>query len=82
MIDESTDISATRHLVVFATFVEEGEVASVFLGLLQIVDGKKDATLIYETLPISLKEWGLDVNKCVAFGLDRAATIGRVLQPN
>ena len=75
MIDESTDISVTGHLVVFATFVEEGEVASVFLGLLQIADGKKDATLIYETLLTSLKEWGLDVNKCVAFGLDGAATM-------
>ena len=55
MID-STNILVIGHLVVFATFVEEGEVASVFLGLLQIADGKNDATLIYETLLTSLKE--------------------------
>ena len=55
--------------------MEEGEVASVFLGLLQIADGKKDATLIYKTSLTSLKEWKLDVNKCVAFGSDGAATM-------
>ena len=64
MIDESTNILITRHMVVFTTFVEKGQIASVFLGLLQIVDGKKDATLIFETLLTNLQEWGLDVNKC------------------
>jgi hypothetical protein len=49
MIDESTDVSVTGHLVVFATFVEDGEVACVFLGLLGIKDGKKDVALIFET---------------------------------
>ena len=48
----------------FATFVKEGKVANIFLGLLQIVDGKNDATLIFENLLISLQELGLDINKC------------------
>jgi len=30
MIDESTDIAVTSHLVVFASFVEEGLPVSVF----------------------------------------------------
>ena len=75
MIDESTDISVTGHLVVFATFVEDGDIVCVFLGLLHILDGRKDAALIFDTLLTSLKEWGLDTDKCVAFGSDGAATM-------
>ena len=41
MIDESTDISVTGHLVVFATIIEEGVPLTVFLGLLEIEGGKK-----------------------------------------
>ena len=75
MIDESTDISVTGHLVVFASFVEEGMPQCVFLGLIHIEDGKKDAEVIFETLIRNMKEWGLDVDKCVAFGSDGAATM-------
>jgi hypothetical protein len=41
MIDESTDISVTCHLVVFASFVEEGLFLCVFIGLLHIEEEKK-----------------------------------------
>jgi hypothetical protein len=41
MIDESTDISVTGHLVVFATIIEEGVPLTVFLGLLEIEGGKR-----------------------------------------
>ena len=41
MIDESTDISVTDYLVVFATIIEEGVPMTVFLGLLEIEGGKK-----------------------------------------
>ena len=34
MIDESTDVSVTGHIVVFACFVEEGLPVAVFLGLI------------------------------------------------
>ena len=75
MIDESTDISVTCHLVVFASFVEEGLALCVFLGLLHIEEGKKDACIIFETLTRSMKEWGLDFDKCVGFGSDGASTM-------
>jgi hypothetical protein len=39
MIDESTDISVTGHLVVFASFVEEGLPLCIFFGLLHIEEG-------------------------------------------
>jgi hypothetical protein len=75
MIDESTDISVTDHLVVFVTFVEEGLPLCVFLGLLHIEEGKKDACIIFETLTKSMKEWGLDFDKCVGFGSNGASTM-------
>ena len=36
MVDESTDIYIFGHLVVFATFLEDGVPICVFLGLLHI----------------------------------------------
>jgi hypothetical protein len=41
MIDESTDVFVTCHLVVFASLVEEGLSLCVFLALLHIEEGKK-----------------------------------------
>ena len=41
IIDESTDISVTGHLVIFASFDKEGLSFCVFLGLLHIEEGKK-----------------------------------------
>lgn len=76
MIDESTDIAVTSHLVVFASFFEEGIPVSVFLGLLFIADGHKDAAVMYERLTNYLvKDCGLDFNKFIGFGSDGAATM-------
>jgi hypothetical protein len=47
MVDESTDISATGHLVMFATIIEEGLPKIVFLGLLQLDGGKKNYASIF-----------------------------------
>ena len=55
MIDESTDISVTGHLAVFATIIEKGVPLTVSLGLLEIEGGKKDASIIFEYLVNHLK---------------------------
>ena len=47
LIDESTDISVTGHLVVFATIIEEGVPMIVFLGLLEIKGGKKYVSIVF-----------------------------------
>ena len=47
LIDESTDISITGHLVVFATIIEEGVPMIVFLGLLEIEGGKKYVSIVF-----------------------------------
>jgi len=41
MIDESTDVSVIGHIVVFATFIEEGISTTAFSGLLEFLRGKK-----------------------------------------
>lgn len=45
------------------------------MDLLWIVDGKKDSKVIFDILIIIVKTWGLDMNKCVGFGLDGATTM-------
>lgn len=75
MVDESTDISVTGHLVVFATIIEEGLPVTLFLGLLPIEGGKKDANVIYETLLSKLRRWELNLRKFLGFGSDGASTM-------
>ena len=73
MIDESTDISVTGHLVVFLTIREEDAPMTVFLGFIENWGWKKNATIIFECLVKHLKIWKLDLCKCVAFGSDGAS---------
>ena len=75
MNDESIDISSTGHVVVFGTFVEEDLPISVFLDLFEVPIGKKDAGLIFEGLQKRIKEWNLNVEKCVSFGIDGCSTM-------
>ena len=56
MIGESIDISSTGHVEVFGTFVKEGLPISVFLGLFEIPNSKKDVGLIFEGLRKRIKE--------------------------
>ncbi len=48
---------------------------TVFLGLLEIEGGKKDAVVIFDLLINHLRNWGLDLCKFVAFGSDGASTM-------
>jgi hypothetical protein len=45
------------------------------LGLLWIVDGKKDSKVIFDTLMTAVKTWRLDMDKCVGSGSDGATTM-------
>ena len=68
MVDESTDIFISGHLVVFAIFLEDGVSICIFSCLLYIPRGKKDVFMIYELILIFLNKWGLDLDKFVGFG--------------
>lgn len=56
MIDESTDISITDQLIIFASFVTKDLPLCIFLGLLHIGEEKKHVCIIFETLTRSIKE--------------------------
>lgn len=49
MIDESTDVSVTGHIVIFATFVDDGLLVSNFLGLLEFTNGQKNVEEIFRS---------------------------------
>ena len=72
MIDESTDISVTGHLVMFAIIVEEGLPKTIFLGLLQLDGDKKNSASIFYCVISQLRLWDSDLCKLVAFGSDGA----------
>jgi hypothetical protein len=75
MIDESTDISATGHLVMFATILEEGLLITIFLGLLQLDGGKKNSASIFDCVISQLRLWDFDLCKLLAFGSDGASSM-------
>ena len=58
-----------------ATFIDDELPVSIFLGLLDIANGKKNAEEIFQKLLKSVKEWGLDLSKRVAFGSDGYSTM-------
>jgi len=61
MIDESTNINAIGHLMIFATIIKEGLPVIVFLGLLLLQCDKKDTTTIFECVIPLLQYWSLDL---------------------
>ena len=61
-----------EHLFVFATFLKDIVCANVFLGLLEISDGKKDVAVIFDILLTNMKQWSLDLERFVDVGSDGA----------
>ena len=59
--------------MVFATFVAEGVPITIFLDLLEFLDGKKNLQSICDCMMTSLIKWSLDIQKCVGFRFDGAA---------
>ncbi|KAL3698460.1 hypothetical protein R1sor_012536 [Riccia sorocarpa] len=73
MMDESTDISVTNNLVVFATFLEYGNVECAFLGSVPVID--RGAEQVTQLLIELLSKWGLSHERFVAFGSDGASVM-------
>ena len=45
------------------------------MGLFEVPNGKKDVDLIFGGLQKRIKEWDLDVEKCMSFGSDGCSTM-------
>ena len=78
MIDESTDVSITKQLVLYGRYISElGEPCSTFLRIVDLMNGT--AECIEEAIRAYLVEKELPTNKMMGFGSDGAAVItGRV----
>ena len=78
MIDESTDISVTKQLVIYGRYIsDEGEPCTTFLKVQDLVDGT--AVRIVESLRFYLNEKQLLFSNLMGFGSDGAAVMtGRI----
>ena len=78
MIDESTDISVLKQLVLHGRYVSEaGQPCSTLLRIVDLVDGT--AERIEEAIKAYLAEKGLSFSKLMGFGSDGASVMtGRV----
>ncbi|EFJ10275.1 hypothetical protein SELMODRAFT_427395 [Selaginella moellendorffii] len=57
MLDESTDISTSKHLIFYVTYIHDARVLTSYLGLSMVNNS-------------SAEDWGLDMSRFVGFGSD------------
>ena len=78
MVDETTDISVMKEMVLYARFVSStSSVTSYFLKIIELSDGR--AETVEEAILAYLMEKSIPLSKLVGFGSDGAAVmIGRV----
>ena len=70
MIDESTDVSVLKQLVVYGRAVVDGKLESHFLGMRDLADGR--AMTIERSLLEFLNDNGLEITNMSSFGSDGA----------
>jgi hypothetical protein len=77
MIDESTDISVTKHMVINCRAVSPIDFTpnTYFLGNITIDDPKSTAEVLFTSLEQFLNKNGLPFSKLMAFGSDGAAVM-------
>lgn len=77
LIDESTDISVSKHMVIYARVVSLIDFTphTFFLGNITIDDPKSTAEVLFNYLENFLTENGLPLSKLMAFGSDGAAVM-------
>ncbi|MCO5550644.1 hypothetical protein L7F22_004133 [Adiantum nelumboides] len=68
MVDESSDVSLVQHMIVYASFMEDSEPMTVFLGLLEIEQGTYEH--LHERASLFLAELFLDKSKMICIGID------------
>ena len=76
LIDESTDISISKQMVIYVRIVTENfEPRTFFLADICIEDVKSDAEVLFKHLTSYLEAKGLDISKCLGFGSDGASVM-------
>ena len=72
-VDETTDVSITKQLIVYCRYVVEGEVKTSFLRIVELPNGL--AVTISEKIIQICSELQLDVNKFCGLGSDGASVM-------
>ena len=76
LIDESTDISVSKQMVVYLRIAnEQFEPKTFFLEDVCIEDPKSDAKVLFGNLTECLERKGLNLSKCFGFGSDGASVM-------
>lgn len=73
IVDESTDLSVHKKLVVYVRYVSNGEMKTELVGNIRIPDGKADT--IYREILSALETLGLDITNCAGLGSDGASVM-------
>ena len=73
MVDESTNVSVLKQLVIYGRAVTSGKLKTRYLKIVDIDDGK--ATTIVDAITSYLQSSGLDLNKISSFGSDGASVM-------
>ena len=73
MIDESTDLSMEKHLIVYINFLDKGVSCTRFLTILKLCAA--DASTVYNSLVSYLKVCKIDTAKIYGFSSDGAAVM-------
>ena len=73
IVDESTDLSVHKKLVIYVRYVSSGDMKTELVGNIRIPDGK--AETINSEIRNTLTNLGLDVTKCVGLGSDGASVM-------
>ncbi|EFJ08511.1 hypothetical protein SELMODRAFT_428911 [Selaginella moellendorffii] len=61
MLDESTDINTSKHLIFYVTYIHDARVLTSYLGLSMV--NNSFAEVIFNTTIASLQDWGLDMSR-------------------
>ncbi len=70
MVDEFIDTFMTMHMVVYLSLLEHGQPTTMYITLIPTL--KVFGTTSFQVILENFKKLGLDMIKCVGFGLDVA----------
>lgn len=75
LIDESTDVSVTKHLCLCVKYFSRKEqtVQTSFLGLIPVVSTTGQS--LFDAISNFLKEYNIDIHDCIGLGTDGANNV-------
>ena len=73
MIEESTDVSMEKHLIIYIRYLDNGKLQTSYLTLLKIVFA--DASVVFNSVVSYLRSCSIYLSKVYGFSSDGAAVM-------